>query len=88
MERAWRGRHLQQMHRAGREHDLPAGEAMNIYASQSFIERLGCSVSWPDQKPVQGQTMDGWSGDLLEVSRIGEVAVMMHDASLPPSSFR
>ena len=26
--------------------------------------------------------MDGWSGDILKVSRIGEVAVMMHDASL------
>ena len=55
---------------------------MIIYASQSFVKRLGCSVSWPDQKPVQGQAMAGWSGDLLKLYRIGEVAVMMHDASL------
>ena len=55
---------------------------MTVYASQSFIKRLGFSVSWPDQKLVQGQTMDGWRGDILKVSRIGEVAVMMHDASL------
>ena len=55
---------------------------MILYASKTFIQKLHCSISWPDQKPVQGQTMDGWSGDILKVSRIGEVAVMMHDASL------
>ena len=55
---------------------------MTIFGSKAFIERFNCTISWPDQKPVQGQAMDAWSGDLLKVSRIGEVAVMMHDASL------
>lgn len=55
---------------------------MIMYASQSFVKRLGCAVSLPNQKPVQGRAMDAWSGDMLKVYRIGEVAVMMHDASL------
>ena len=55
---------------------------MILYASQSFVKKIGCSVSWPDQKPVQGQTMDGWSGELLKVHGAGHAVVMMHDASL------
>ena len=48
---------------------------MIIYASQSFVKRLGCSISRPHQKPVHGQAMDGWSDNILKVFRVGEVAV-------------
>ena len=53
-----------------------------IYASARFVKRLKCTVSLSLDKPVQAQNMDGWSGDILKVGRSGEVAVMMHDASL------
>ena len=55
---------------------------MIIFGSRAFIERFDCTVSWPDQKPVQGRAMDAWSGELLKVYRAGQAAVMMHDASL------
>ena len=53
-----------------------------IYASARFVKRLKCTVSLSLDKPTQAQTTDGWSGDILKVSRAGGVAVMMHDASL------
>ena len=55
---------------------------MTIHGSKAFIEKFGCLISWPSDKPAQGQAMDAWSGDLLKVSRAGQVAVLMHDASL------
>ena len=55
---------------------------ITIHASKAFVERFGCAVSLPKDKPVQTPSIDGWSGDLLKVPRAGQVAVMMHDASL------
>ena len=55
---------------------------MIIYASATFVKRLKCTVPLSEYKPVQVQSLDGWSGDLLKVPRAGEVAVMMHNGSL------
>ena len=51
---------------------------MVLYGSASFVQPLKCQVSFP----VQVQTADGWSGDILKMGRAEAMAVMMHDVSL------
>lgn len=55
---------------------------MVIYGSATFVSRLKCQVSMPDQRPTQVPSPDGWSGDVLRVRGAAPVAVLMHDATL------
>ena len=55
---------------------------ISFHASKAFVERFGCAISLPKDKPAQTQSINAWSGDLLKVPRAGQVAVMMHNASL------
>ena len=55
---------------------------MVLYTSASFVQQLKCHVSLLEHRPVQVQTADGWSGDILKLPRVEAVAVMMHDVSL------
>ena len=55
---------------------------MTVYASKNFITKLKCSVSVSKHKTSQAGPFDGWTADLLKVSKVDLVAVMMHDGSL------
>ena len=55
---------------------------ITLHASKAFVEKFGCAVSLAKDKPAQTQSIDAWSCDLLKVPRVGQLAVMMHDASL------
>ena len=68
-------------------------EMIVIHASKAFVQRFGCAVSLTKDQPAQTLSIDAWSGDLLKVPQAGQVAVMMHDASLatlilPPHGVR